>query len=108
MLCWIDRDSGTYGVGENNIVFVEMEIRQEEEFAALSDNDRIFIAREVQGGRDFGQALCETLGFHDSGDNPVDDYGQAECEVCGELVNATEDLDACSNGCVCEPFDPEK
>jgi hypothetical protein len=92
MMCWIDKDSGTYGVGEDNIVFVDMNDEQEAVFSELSDNDRIAIARDVQGGQEFGIALCNTQGFHDSGDNPVDDEGQAECELCGENVNALPDL----------------
>lgn len=52
MLCWIDIDSGTYGVGENNIVFVEMTVEEEEVFAELSDSHRIAIARVMRENAD--------------------------------------------------------
>lgn len=43
---------------------------------------------------------CTERGFHDSGDNPVDEYGEAICMDCGTAVNAVPDCADPSPTCV--------
>lgn len=46
MRVWVDMDSGTFGQGE--IVYIDLDEKEIEEFSDMADSERIALAEEIR------------------------------------------------------------